>query len=55
MIANKNLTASVTPKPEFHQQIEKRSFVSPYNGTLGEFAGEQTWLARGQGVLLKLG
>jgi hypothetical protein len=28
-------------------------FVSPYNGALGEFTGEQIWLAPGQGVLLK--
>jgi hypothetical protein len=54
MIVNKNLTASVTPNPEFRQPIEKLYFVSPYNGTLGEFAGEQTWLAPGHGVLLKL-
>jgi hypothetical protein len=54
MIVNKNLTASITPQPEFRQPVAKLQFVSPYNGTLGTFTGEQIWLAPGQGVLLKL-
>jgi hypothetical protein len=53
MIVNKNLTASVTPQPEFRQPAGTLYFVSPYNGALGEFTGEQIWLAPGQGVLLK--
>lgn len=53
MIVNKNLTASVTPKPKFREPVTTLSFVSPYNGMLGEFTGEQIWLAPGQGVLLK--
>jgi hypothetical protein len=53
MIVNKNLKASITPKPEFREPVSTLCFVSPYNGTLGEFAGEQIWLAPGQGVLLK--
>jgi hypothetical protein len=53
MIVNRNLTASVTPKPEFRQPVGALHFVSPYNGALGEFTGEQIWLAPGQGVLLK--
>ena len=53
MIVNKNLTASVTPKPEFRQPAGTLHFVSAYNGGLGEFTGEQIWLAPGQGVLLK--
>jgi len=53
MIVNKNLTASVTPKPEFREPFATLHFISPYNGILGEFTGEQIWLAPGQGVLLK--
>jgi hypothetical protein len=54
MIVNKNLTASVTPRPEFREAVAKLQFVSPYNGTLGDYSGEQIWLAPGAGVLLKL-
>jgi hypothetical protein len=53
MIVNKNLTASITPQPEFRAPVATLHFISPYNGTLGEFTGEQIWLAPGQGVLLK--
>jgi hypothetical protein len=53
MIVNKNLTASVTPRPEFREPTGTLYFVSPYNGALAEFTGEQIWLAPGQGVLLK--
>jgi hypothetical protein len=53
MIVNKNLTASVIPQPEFRGPVATLYFVSPYNGALGEFTGEQIWLGPGQGVLLK--
>ncbi len=53
MIVNKNLTASITPTPEFRMPVAKLEFVSPYHGALGEFTGEQIWLSPGAGVLLK--
>jgi hypothetical protein len=53
MIVNKNLTSSITPNPEFREPVRTLHFVSPYNGSLGEYTGEQIWLAPGQGVLLK--
>ena len=53
MIVNKNLTASITPQPVFREPVATLYFLSPYTGTLGEFTGEQIWLAPGQGVLLR--
>jgi hypothetical protein len=53
MIVNKNLEASITPTPEFRESVATLYFVSPYDGQLATFAGEQIWLAPGQGVLLK--
>jgi hypothetical protein len=38
----------------FRKAPRRVQMVSPYTGQLTEFAGEQQWLAAGQGVLLKV-
>ncbi|HEX5470656.1 MAG TPA: hypothetical protein VFW73_02160 [Lacipirellulaceae bacterium] len=54
MIVNKDFKRSIPCFPQFRKPVSKLEFVSPYNGTLGTYAGEYVWLAPGQGVLLKL-
>jgi hypothetical protein len=54
MIVNKNLSGSTVASPQFRESVLKLQFVSPYDGSLVGFEGEYTWLAPGQGVLLKI-
>ena len=54
MIVNTDFTKSHYCHPEFRSIAKQLGMVSPYTGQLGEFSGEQMWLAAGQGVLLKV-
>lgn len=54
MIVNKDLAKSHSCTPQFRTPPKRVQMVSPYNGQLIDFTGEQRWLAPGQGVLLKL-
>jgi hypothetical protein len=54
MIVNKDLDRSIVCAPQFREPVKKLEFVSAYDGGLVAFEGEYTWLAPGQGVLLKI-
>jgi hypothetical protein len=54
MVVNKSLTDSRTCWPQFRRPPKSLKHVSPYTGALTPYDGEYTWLAPGQGVLLKL-
>jgi hypothetical protein len=54
MIVNKDLTRSRHCAPRFRTPPRQAQMVSPYTGQTINYSGEQTWLAPGQGVLLKL-
>lgn len=54
MIVNKDFTKSSHCAPQFRTPPKRLQMVSPYPGQLTDFAGEQAWLAPGQGVLLKV-
>jgi hypothetical protein len=54
MIVNKDLAKSNPCSIKFRQSPRGLQLVSPYTGQLTGFAGEQVWLAPGQGALLKL-
>jgi hypothetical protein len=54
MIVNENLLTSVPCSPQFRYVPKSVNFISPYTGKTEPFEGEQTWLAPGAGVLLKL-
>jgi len=54
MIVNTDFTKSHYCQPEFRSAPKQLRMVSPYTGQLGEFSGEEMWLAAGQGVLLKV-
>lgn len=54
MIVNKDVTQSVPAAPQFRDPVAQVELVSPYTGQLTPFAGEEVWLAPGQGSLLKL-
>ncbi len=54
MVVNKDLTGSAPCRPQFRETTSKPEMVSPYTGQTVPFEGEQTWLAPGQGALLKL-
>jgi hypothetical protein len=53
MIVNRNLDKSCPCFPKF-RSAKRVQRLSPYDGELTSFDGEQIWLAPGQGVLLKL-
>lgn len=53
-IVNKDFAGSVPCQPKFRAAPSRLELVSPYSGRLVPFEGEQTWLAPGQGALLKL-
>lgn len=53
MVVNKSLTGSRTCWPQFRQSPKSLKHISPYTGALTPYEGEYTWLAPGQGVLLK--
>ena len=54
MVMNKDSTKSHKCVPRFRTPPTSLQMVSPYTGELVEFAGEQAWLAPGQGMLLRL-
>ena len=54
MIVNKSFTKSHHCAVEFRNPPRRIQMVSPYNGRVTDFGGEQLWLAPGQGTLLKL-
>jgi hypothetical protein len=54
MIVNRDVTKSFPCIPSYRRAVRKVEMLSPYNGTLMPFEGEQIWLAPGAGVLLKL-
>lgn len=54
MVVNENLRASAPCFPRFRHARKGIEFISPYTGQTEPFEGEQTWLAPGAGVLLKL-
>lgn len=55
MVVNKDPARSRPYTPHFRTPPRELQMVSPYSGELVSFAGEQQWLAPGQGVLLKPG
>jgi len=54
LVMNKSFVKSHYCAPQFRTAPKRVRMVSPYTGQLTEFAGEQQWLAAGQGVLLKV-
>ena len=54
MIVNKDFLKSRSCAPRFAVAPKRIQMISPYTGRLTDFAGEQQWLAPGQGVLLKI-
>jgi hypothetical protein len=54
MVVNENLRTSAPCFPRFRHTPKSVEFISPYTGKAEPFEGEQTWLAPGAGVLLKL-
>lgn len=54
MIVNKDLARSRYCRVQFRAPPKRVRFVSPYSGNLEDFSGEHTWLAPGQGVLLRV-
>lgn len=54
VIVNKDLAHSRPASPQFRKPPRRVQFVSPYSGELLPFEGDYTWLAPGQGVLIKI-
>jgi hypothetical protein len=54
LAVNKDVTRSQHCDLHFRVAPKRIQHVSPYSGQLGDFSGEQLWLAPGQGVLLRL-
>ena len=54
MIVNRDVTASVPCAPQFREPVKTLQRVSSFTGNLLPFAGENVWLAPGQGMLLKV-
>ena len=54
MIVNKDFNGSIVGAPQFRVPVTKLEFVSTLDGSLVSYEGEYTWLAPGQGVLLKV-
>jgi hypothetical protein len=54
MIVNENLQTSTPCLPRFRHAPKNVIMISPYTGQAEPYEGEQTWLAPGAGVLLKL-
>lgn len=54
MVVNKDFLKSRYCALQFRAPPKRVRMISPYNGQLTDFGGEQQWLAPGQGVLLKL-
>ncbi len=54
MIVNKDLKKSHYIDVAFNKPAKKTMLIQPWNGGEDDFAGEQAWLAPGQGALLRL-
>src|SRR3954468_4878956 len=54
MIVNKDFGGSVVGYPQLRTPAKKLESVSTYDGSLLPFEGEYTWIAPGQGVLIKI-
>jgi len=54
LIVNKSVYKSAPCLPHWAQTPKRVQMVSPYTGALTDYAGEQSWLAPGQGVLLRV-
>ena len=54
MVVNRSTTSSVPGLPQLRDPSLKLEKVSAYTGKLAPLAGEDVWLAPGQGALLKL-
>jgi hypothetical protein len=54
MIVNKDFNGSVVGYPQLRTPAKKLEFVSIADSSLVPFEGEYTWLAPGQGVLVKI-
>jgi len=54
LVVNKDSLRSHHGTVTFRQTPRRVQMVSPYTGELTGFAGEQQWLAAGQGVLLRI-
>jgi hypothetical protein len=54
MIVNKDFKGSVVGSPQFRDPVSKLQFVSTFDGSLIPYEGEYTWIAPGQGVLIKV-
>ena len=54
MLVNKDFTRSTPFEIVFNGLRRKVERVSPYSGEHQELAGENNWLAPGQGVLLRV-
>jgi hypothetical protein len=54
MIVNTDLKNAHFVAPEYRKAPKRVQMVSPYDGQLTAYEGEQLWLAPGQGRLLKL-
>lgn len=54
MIVNEDLHTSAPCFPRFRHAAKSVQLISPYTGVAEPLEGEQTWLAPGAGVLLKL-
>jgi hypothetical protein len=53
MVVNKDLAKSRPCAPQFRKPPKRLIHISPYSGAPTPFEGEYTWLAPGQGVLIK--
>jgi hypothetical protein len=54
MIVNKDFHGSIIGSPQFREPVSKLQSVSIVDGSLLPYEGEYTWIAPGQGVLLKI-
>lgn len=54
LIVNKNIFKSAACSPQFRVAPKRVQKVSAYTGKLGDYTGEENWLAPGQGFLLKV-
>jgi hypothetical protein len=54
LVVNKDTLKSHHGAVTFREPPLRVQLVSPYTGQLTDFAGEQPWLAAGQGTLLEV-
>jgi hypothetical protein len=54
MVVNRDVNRSVACLPSYRTPPRRVMKLSPFDGQLLPFEGEQVWLAPGAGVLLKL-